>query len=590
MDTQVGELTSLPLEPLVGSPTGGWQQETTLCEFLSGPRLDFTKFPHEVVIRSPAFKEPIAFEVSGGGRLLYTPTDQKVIVTSIKTGQLKGTGPQAGRQIPVVALSGQMVTEAIKTEDVSQEVFHDRKIAPKEVQFSPGYVSGVGYFATDPWSVVATGYAIANQVGNVSIDTGVSNKFTSTFSLVTGPICMVSAMQTARQAARIGDIEGVSNQRIRLVRGGVETTSGAVMGAVRGVGIAAARPTAAKSIVTASRILGYASTAVGGVLYFLLLLPFAIDAVRGGKFLHQLNQKLKISPHEAWEFLKDQVGLTPKDFEKIEKSTQFQGQGELLRLIKDEQVISKEELLTLTPTEIQHIKDAVTRQMETLNSNEYDQISDWNQVKDCLVAKALKKAALLVEKKGAEYTRRAGAGSYTDLRKILKSEEVVSEEKMGSILALVKKEAKSQLALRSLVIFICLLGIGAMIATTVFTGGVPLLAALVAMFVMNILMSGLDFYSFVQELKSLKRATKLDVVLQTIFLIMTIVSVSVALVFSAGVVAPAVIGTLAVIMLVFQIGALDYTIGKYREKNKINLSVAPIVVGRAAGPFPELPV
>ena len=524
------------------------------------------KFSDSVVFCVETEKGPISFlykTLKGKGSTLYA-----------RKGKLTGTIGKSGdgfEKVNVVKYSG-MINETIKTADFAEVHFSEEKPYPKDVELSHGFVGQVGYFTGDPWSIVASVESLRAVAIGCPADPGVMNKFTSAFGVITGPVAMLSAIKAGRAARYIGDLEGMMNQKIRLARGAEEFVSGGVMVAVRSVGLAASLPTASKTIIVANKVLGYISTVAGSLLYALLMIPFILDATREGNFLHDWAKKKSDGIESGFRHLVDMIGLTKNDMNDVIESVHFDTPQELYDMVKDGETAPEDLRKVLTRNEMMAIEDRVLATLLSLDLDDYPLISDWDQVRDCLLAKALKEGRRVVSKKKAEYTRRASFESYTDIREKLmngainftgfdyeidKSEEMLKFQ--TEMINLATKEAHSNLMLNSLVVFVCIIGIASFIGATVFTGGAPLIASLVVMLVMNVLMAGIDLYSFIEELKAMKKSSKNDMITLAIFALMSFFSLTISFMFAGNPISKGIILAIGAVMLTFQ-GAAAYEV------------------------------
>lgn len=530
-------------------------------------------FAEGMVFYVPGERNPIAFYYAGKG-------DKTHEGLYARRGTLKGVKlPESGlmgeerdtyKNVTVVPIGSKLCHEVIKTDEFVKVPFSEPPPPPKDVKLAHGYVGQVGYFAGDPWGVISNIDMFNPILDSKPTDPGVMNKFTSTFGVVTGPVTILSAIKTMRVAQRIGDKEGVLNSNIRLVRGGIELGNGATMIGVRAVGLAASKKTASKTILAANRVLGMISSVSGSFLYFFLMLPSFLDVIRGGKFLCGLNQKKEEGTEEAFKYLVEQVGINLDDLNGIEKVSYFETAEELYDLVKDGEELPIGFENDLTRDEMMAIEDRLNTLLATIDPKDYPLITDWGQVRDCLLAKMLKEANRVVLEKREKYTRRASHGSYTDIRAKMKNGEIrfsifgfnclkISDKEtfMIDMVNLATKETASNIFLNSFLVFLCITGIATIIGASIFTGGAPLVACLIVMLVNNILMTGLDLYAFIEEAKALRKSSKNDLITVGIFMLLSILSLTVSMVFAQSNLARGVIIGLGVLMLSFE-GAAAY--------------------------------
>ncbi len=534
------------------------------------------------VVKPQAFKEPIVFYLDREKKqaLLYRQPIQGVLEVSSKAGVLKGVHPADGpgaRDLPVVPISGKMVREAITAANFSTEFFQEEVKEPKDVELTHGFVNSVGYAAGDPWAIVSCSIGLYATKYHAPTDPGVMNRFTSSFGALTGTIKVLNTVKGYRVANRIGDHEGQSTLKLKFVGGVLEMIGGGVMIAVRAVSLAAIRAADSKVILVVSKVLGWLSTAVSSLMFLFIIIPGLIDVVRGGKFLISFNSKLKEGNNPALRFLIGLVGLNKENIEEIVKSIKFDSPEALYDMVKDGVKSPEGFNESLTKDEMIAIEDRVHTIMAMMNPSDYPLIGDWDQVRDYLLVKALTEASRLVEKKKAEYTRRAGNGSYSELREKMMEREIrfngfeftydskTIEEFACSVIELSKEETHTNLFINSFVIIACIIGIASFIGANIFSGGAPLIVSLVALVVMNLMLSGVDFYALIGEIKALKKVYENDIVAQVIFLIMTLFSLAVAIVFNQCLAAQLIVVAIGAVMLTLQIGALEYSYSKYKE-------------------------
>lgn len=308
------------------------------------------------------------------------------------------------------------------------------------------------------------------------------------------------------------------------------------------------------------------------------MIPFLIDAIREGKFLHEWGKKKKEGLVQGFKHLVELIGLNTSDLKEVEKVVHFGSPEELYDLVKDGETLPEDLERALTRDEMEAVESRLRTTLLSMDPNDYPLITDWDQVRDCLLAKMLIEANRIVAKKKSEYLRRAGQGSYSDIRKKLKSGEIRFStfgfnymclkdkvEFMEQMTDLATRETHSNLVLNSLLVFICTIGIASFIGATVFSGGAPLLASIIVMLVMNFLMTGVDLYAFIEEARALETSTKNDMFVVGLFILMSMFSLGVSFVFAQSAMARAVIVALGALMLSFE-GAASYDLYQKLDK------------------------
>lgn len=457
-------------------------------------------------------------------------------------------------------------TDMESTAQLTQEVARETILlgsSSEEISLATGVHGQTAYSIGDPWGLAAGLESLVASATKVRTDPGVQNKMTSTMGLVTGPLCIYSALKTRAVAKQLGDSEEVKNQTIRLVRGGFETLNGGVMLATRAVNLAVVSSATSKTILSAQRVLGPLSSGMGCFVYSLLLAPFAYNAFRGGAFLKTLNKMEKKGHDQALNYLLDFINLNKEDVSKIVDKV-FIDADKLAPALEDSITLPDDLMKVLTAQELLEIEQCVFERFEGLtkeivNLNSRPEVQE--AARNYLLAKALKEAYTLVGKKKSRYTRRAGYQSYGQLREVLRRDNVqtLSAQKKVELVECAKSEGKASLTVNTLLVITCIIGIAAIIGATVFTGGAPLIASLIVMLVANVLMTGLDLFAFIKEVEALKQTSKNDLIVQAIIAIISIASIAVGVVFATTPLALGAVVALGAFMLTFQ-GAAAYQV------------------------------
>lgn len=414
-----------------------------------------------------------------------------------------------------------------------------------------GVVAGALYVASDIMgTLVNTIFFVSSLASNPGLTAAL--KYSSLAALFTGTITIYSACRNLRRALAIGDVAGRVIETIRVVRGGVEIATGAIVGAFRTVTLIASAPgTAAKTVAVAAVPLGISVTAVASILYVLIALPFAIMAVKGIRLIRETGRPVQ----EAFAALQRRVYLQDEDFLQAKKSISHHSEAELKALCAEDVVLMSEERNVLSEGDRTKIRGVVVG----LYASQED------VVREHLIKRMEKACAQCKLAKHADYLRASGGESLRYLSAFERGEistEITTKE---MIVRTARKEAVKAVITYTLIILTAIIGITSFVLTTVFSGGLVLVIGLGLMLAMNLLWLALDSQGLKAKLEALKTSKTLDKVIMFIFLMITILSIAAGAFFSGGLLPLILILIFGAVSVAFQGSMLGYSIYKSRE-------------------------
>lgn len=473
-----------------------------------------------VVIPTQSFRNAVVFRQDQGPVILRRPN------ATLKRGVLR-TGE--GEEVTVVHLpSGRMSRELVKTSEFAEPYIGQIGAEPRERDddgINVNYVTSVWYAASD-----ASALARNHQFFKLdNADTGLLHGlgYTSIGGLITGPLVAYGGSKALDKANAINDVGGQQMAKVRIARGVVETTSGAVMAGVRTIGLAGIGTTS-KAIMTASFTLGIVSTVTSSLLYSFLIAQFSMGGIKSYRFMDALDGYLDQGDvNGAYAFLKAQLELSDADWTAAVNTAN--GSAGPVELTKDEVAI-------LTNADFDRIRGSVAED------------------KQGLLAKEVARMKMVKE---AKYLRRAGNESLTMLKK--------NNLDIAKVVATARDEARFNSVLMAFLVVSCVIGITSFILATVFTGGTFLIVGFALMLVMNIMMTVADSLSLFQAVESLKKASWKDKAVLVGFIVITMLAMAAGTYFSAGL-APMIV-TLAVgaVMLGVQAGGMAWAYNKHHN-------------------------
>lgn len=357
---------------------------------------------------------------------------------------------------------------------------------------------------------------------------------TSSMSILTGMVAYDKGYSYYDQSKRIGDVSGKVLGGLKMARGRVETLAGLTITPYRIIGMTDAATTV-KSVGVAAKILGKASGVLYSLVYFLMMVPIAInmmdifdlscDLSKAGKNASSPNEQVE----KKYEFLMSRLQLTDKDYQ------------ECLEYVIENKVTDYEKkealkILPQLPKEYKEIAWNLTRpSMGEARENYF--LGICKRIHDRLEAKQI------------DLGRLVGTDA---LEKLLKIKEPNLEQKTEIVEAVEKGITNAQWR-DGIILAACLLGVVAFSLAT-FGMGPTLLAGLILVIITSLSMIGIDGYFLMQAVLH-ESPTKNEKILQMIFTV-AFFTLTVATVATGGAFIPAVIGVcLAVVWLGIYFGA-----------------------------------
>jgi len=378
--------------------------------------------------------------------------------------------------------------------------------------------------------------------------------FTSMFSVYTGYAAGKRGMKLYNRSEEIGDTTGKVIGAVNMVRAPMEIMGGLTFTPVRALSIAGTYTTA-KSVAVATTTLATIGSIFYAGTYLLIAAPSAISLTKNFQFGSKLDEAMD---QQDTPVRKARAGLNTL---MMELDGTVEEKKEFLRAIAENPEIWDEEV-PVDPGRTDHTQYTLEERRLLWNeAGEYTS-NDFSQQR--LYGHFKKHFSEYKAKKTAEFSRKTGVESVGLIRKELDKPSHKSllnrldrgegiEEAQG-IIDSVKAEMKKNKILHAGIIFFCLVGVFALIAGTVASGGTLGIAIAAAWVVSAIGMLAIDGYFLYQTLQSgdMDKKDKIAFFVSNVLLIMI---AGTGMFFSGGL-APIIIGA---VMLVLWTGVAIYS-------------------------------
>lgn len=456
--------------------------------------------------------------------------------------------------------------------------------ATEEPDFNPGLHRNLLGLATDIPSMAQNIESTVITASGGQPDLGMASgiKLSSTFAILTGVLTTQVATERAVKAHEIGDVVGEELAMITQARGVTECSMGFVLGTLRGLTIASVY-TAAQSVAAAAKIFGDISTGFASAFYILIAIPPAITAIRQFRFKQEFDATVGIgsNPYEkarfGMHFLMKQLMLDDVEREEALEIIPVTIYDDLMRMFTEEVELTKEEYESLTEADFAFIAKKAPELVERIREA-HPLMSNLEVASGHVKIRLAKELVRMMKVKEAELSRNAGVDTLRlvkeELHKPLEEqilyrlenteENELALEEAEAIIGVASKENLHNLIFNIVIVTTCIIGVIGFILASVFTAGAPLYVALAIIILSNVMMFGVDIYSFAQEVKDMK-ATPKDRILIMITSALSIVFTAVGAMIAAGPLIRLILILIGVLFAGFQLGVLGWS--WYNEEN-----------------------
>ncbi len=359
-------------------------------------------------------------------------------------------------------------------------------------------------------------------------------------AIFTGPVAFEKAYNEVRESADLKDHSGNVLGTLNIYRSIAETLGGITTVPVR---IFAMLPTLSKTAQIASSVFGNLLASFTVALFFIYVVISSYTIHRHGKFakpIHAILRDVSLTSTQKLErvlqHLVKKLEITDHDLHKLGEKTLRKICDKLAKAndYKNQEIRQK---LKKTPLK-EGAEKFQSMALDWLNNNlQSKELSDkalfgglTNRLANSLYFKSLKKQK--------QFNRFSGVtiSKDFDLKKIrnaLKDLAVGNTEKAEQLVQTWKSSSLQTKILHGSILAICLLGVGGFTAVSVASGGlIPLIAGAIVLAV-SLGMTGVDLYFLHQSLKQ-GALSKNEKIMMALFSVVTVMSISAAVVFSAG--------------------------------------------------------
>lgn len=425
----------------------------------------------------------------------------------------------------------------LKTERVAQTAI---KNTPIEAEGTTKTCEIV-YFGGDLFSVPRMVGSLWNTVQGRPDPVGFHGLgLTSIFSVYTGYVAGIRGKKDYTESSRIGDSTGQAIGAVNMVRAPMEILGGLTFTQVRALSIAATY-TSAKSVTVASAVLGIVGSAFYAGTYILLAIPSVVSLFKNCQFGKKLDKAMDC---ETEPTKKAQSGLKTLMEEldgTVEEKKEF-----LKGIVEDPKIWDGEKILD--PGKTDHSQYSLEElrllwvEAQKYTSDDYSTELLYGHFKQRFID--------FKAKKEAQFSRKTGADSIDLVRKelnmspqkrlVARIEKGKGLEEAQALIGKVKSEMTKNKILHAAIIFFCVVGVVALVAGTVASGGGLAIAIAVAWVVSSIGMLAIDGYFLYKTLQSgnMDKKDKIAFFVANALLIM----VAGAGMFFSGGLAPIIIG------------------------------------------------
>lgn len=378
--------------------------------------------------------------------------------------------------------------------------------------------------------------------------------FTSMFSVYTGYAAGKRGMKLYTESERIGDSTGQMIGAANMARAPMEIMGGLTFTPVRALSIAATY-TSAKAVTVAATTLATIGSAFYAGTYILIAAPSVISLKKNIQFGWKLDEAMD---QEQTPVGKARAGLKTL---MIELDGTPEEKREFLRGIAEDPANWDEEV-PVDPGSTDHRQ--YTLEEKRFLWNEAGKYTTDDFSRERLYGHFKKHYSNFKAKKEAEFSRKTGVESADLIRKELNKpahanllsqlDQGKGVEEAQGIIDTVKSEMRKNKILHAAIVFFCMVGVFALIAGTVATGGTLGIVIAAAWVVSAIGMLAIDGYFLYQTLQSgnMDKKDKIAFFVSNVLLLMI---AGTGMFFSGGL-APLIIGG---VMLVLWTGVAIYS-------------------------------
>lgn len=459
-----------------------------------------------------------------------------------------------------------------------------RQAAEKAIEEAPKEATTktceIVYLASDLFSVSRMVVGVQNAVLGTPDAAGMYGLgLTSIFSVYTGAVAGQRGYKEYTESSKIEDTTGQVLGAVNMARASMEIMGGLTFTPFRALSIAAMY-TSSKVVAAAQFVFGILGSAFFAVTYALLTVPSAISLYKIACFSSKLDSamnegKTRYSKvKNGLSTLKEELKGTEEEkrafLDKVAESSKVT-KGKKAKPIDESLLTSSEKMFLLNEAR----KHAPS---DPLKTNEL-----YGHFKEEFVKFKTKKEVQFARKTGPETV----AWMKEELAKPV-AEQLFYQVEWGKgldevegVLGRIKNEMLKNRILHVAIIVFCMIGVAALVAGTIYTGGAIAIAIAVAWVVTSIGMLAIDGYFLYKTLQQgeMDKKDKIAFFVANALLIL----VAGAGVFFSGGVAPLIIGSA---MLVLWTGVAGYSYYKYREK-KMGPVEEPPHCGFSAIPIPK---
>ncbi|QVL56857.1 MAG: hypothetical protein KFB93_05590 [Simkaniaceae bacterium] len=463
---------------------------------------------------------------------------------------LEGRGPSMLEMEPLL----------LKSDQLGQYVIPS---SPKEVKETSKTCEFV-YLGSDVFGVPRLVGSLVNTIQGRPDPAGFHGMgLTSIFSVYTGYVAGQRGLDKYTEASKVGDSTGQALGAINIARGPMEAMGGLTFTPFRALSIAATY-TSAKSVTIAATTLGIVGSAFYSITYILLAIPSIVSLTKNIQFGRKLHQAMD---QEQEPTRKAQVGLKAL---MVELDGTTEEKVEFLKGVAEDPAIWDGEEVR-DPGQTDHRQ--YTLEEKRLLWYEAEKYTSDDYSKELLYGHFKKRYCEFKAKKEAQFARKTGADSVdlirTELNKsprktlVAQLEKGKGLEEAQGVIDSIKGEMTKNKVLHAAIIFFCVVGVFALVAGTVASGGALGIAIAVAWVVSAIGMLAIDGYFLYKTLQS-GNMDKKDKIAFFVANALLILIAGAGMFFSGGL-APIIIGA---VMFALWSGVAGYSIYQWKI-NKI---------------------
>lgn len=446
--------------------------------------------------------------------------------------------------------------QALKTDTVGQSAIAKAPKEPTCAWKSNEYM----YFAGDISGVPRLTASLVNTIQGKPDPAGLQGLgLTSALSVLTGYVAAERGYNAYQEAEKIGDTTGQITGAINMVRGPMEMLGGLTFTPFRALSIAATY-TSAKSVTVAAGIFANVGSAFFALTYILLMIPSIMALYENISFHRELYEVMEAPEnkteaekyHAGLKFLIDTLNGTEKDWEKTVKDLLADHSIVENGVVKVAPEVDPEELKLLSQEELDYIDEEIDRAGFDIDNH------------PLMIAHA--QAAFIKMKKRleVEFSRKTGPEA---LSLIKKAEPLLELLKVGQGVEMAKElfskidtEKWKNRILHGALIFFCAVGVFALIAGMVASGGTLGIVIAAAWVVTTVGMLAIDGYFLYEAYKSGSLDTKDKLFFMVGTLILSIAA-GAGIVFSGGLAPLIIAGVVGGIWMIYA----GYSYMKWRE-------------------------